>query len=137
MDTIYLNHINCKPLDFGSEIGQRENREDHEMRIMSREELKSKLERGDKFRLYMTLDRQAYEHSHIPGSMHLENAAEVAASVSPDEEIVVYCVNPACPSSANAYRLLSKLGCKNLYRYAGGLEAWQEAGYELVGDMAT
>jgi rhodanese-related sulfurtransferase len=80
----------------------------------------------------MALDRQAYEHSHIPGSMHLENVAEVADNVSPDEEIVVYCANPACPSSAYAYWLLSRLGCNNLYRYAGGLEAWQDAGYELV-----
>jgi rhodanese-related sulfurtransferase len=102
---------------------------------MSREELKAKLDRGDEFKLYMTLDRRAFEHSHIPGSIHLDNIAEVAANLSPDEEIVVYCANPACPSSYRAYMMLSKLGFKNLYRYAGGLEAWQDAGYELVGDM--
>jgi hypothetical protein len=56
------------------------------MRILTREELKEKLDRGDDFKLFMTLDRQAFEHSHLPGSMHLENAAEVAANVSPDEE---------------------------------------------------
>jgi rhodanese-related sulfurtransferase len=103
------------------------------MRIMSREELKAKLDRGDRFRLYMTLGQEAFEQSHIPGSIHLSDLADVVANVSFDEEIVVYCVNPACPSSFNAYIELHKLGFRNLYRYAGGLEAWMEAGYELVG----
>jgi rhodanese-related sulfurtransferase len=106
-----------------------------EMRIMSRDELKEKLDRGDTFKLYMTLDWQAFEHSHIPGSIHLDNIDKEAASLSPEDEIVVYCSNPACPSSINAYRMLRNLGFKNLYRYAGGLEEWHDAGYPLVGDM--
>lgn len=106
-----------------------------EMRIISREDLKVKLDRGDRFKLYMTLDRQAFEHSHIPGSLHLDNIAGVAAGLAPEEEIVVYCANPACPSSFNAYLVLQKLGCRNLYRYAGGLTDWSEAGYQLAGTM--
>jgi rhodanese-related sulfurtransferase len=47
---------------------------------------------------------------------------------------VVYCANPACPSSFNAYWKLRKLGFRNLYRYAGGLAEWYDAGYPLVGD---
>jgi len=107
------------------------------MRIISREELKHKLDRGDKFNLYMTLDRSAYERSHIPGSAHMDSITEVAATLSPEEEIVVYCANPACSSSINAYKMLRSLGCQNLYRYAGGLQEWQDAGYELVSDMAS
>ncbi len=103
------------------------------MRIMNREELKEKLNRGDKFKLYMTLDRQAFERSHIPGSLHLDNIAEVVSTLSPEEEIVVYCANPACPSSFNAYMILCSLGYKNLYRYSGGLEEWYDAGYQLAG----
>jgi rhodanese-related sulfurtransferase len=108
-----------------------------EMRIISREKLKEKLDRGDQFKLYMTLDRRAFEQSRIPGSIHLNNIAEVAANLSPEEEIVVYCANPACPSSFNAYMILCSLGYKNLYRYAGGLTDWQDAGYELVGSMVN
>ena len=107
------------------------------MRVMSREELKEKLDRGDNFKLYMTLSRQAFERYHIPGSLHLDSIAEVSANLSPEEEIVVYCANPACPSSFNAYMRLCSLGYKNLYRYAGGLTDWQNAGYELVGDMVN
>lgn len=106
------------------------------MRIISREELKRKLDRGDRFKLFMTLDRQAFEQSHIPGSLHLSNIAKVASTLRPDDEIVVYCANPACPSSFNAYHELEKQGCRNLYRYAGGLMEWHEAGYELAGTMA-
>ncbi|WP_420627780.1 rhodanese-like domain-containing protein [Candidatus Leptofilum sp.] len=107
------------------------------MRIISLEDLKEKLDRGDNFKLFMTLERQYFEQSHIPGSQHLENIPETVANLSPDDEIVVYCSNPACPSSFNAYMMLSKLGYQNLYRYAGGLAAWQEAGYELAGSMAN
>ncbi len=105
------------------------------MKIMSREELKEKLDRGDNFKLYMTLGRQAFDYSHIPGSIHLNNIAEEAAKLSLEEEIVVYCSNPDCPSSINAYRKLRSLGFKNLYRYSGGLVAWQDAGYELAGSI--
>ncbi|MBZ0291393.1 MAG: rhodanese-like domain-containing protein [Anaerolineae bacterium] len=107
------------------------------MKIMSQEALKAKLDRGDHFKLYMTLDQHAFDTSHIPGSVHLENVDEVIANLSPDEEVVVYCANPACPSSTLAYRMLRKRGHRNLYRYAGGLEAWYEAGYELVGEGAA
>ena len=107
------------------------------MRIINREELKEKLDRGDNFKLYMTLSRHAYEQSHIPGSIHLDNIATVAATLSPDDEIVVYCANPACPSSVQAYMRLRQLGCKNLYRFAGGLTEWQDAGYQLVEGMVN
>lgn len=105
-----------------------------EIKIMSREELKEKLDRGDTFKLYMTLDRRAFDQSHIPGSIHLHDIAEVAATLEIDEEIVAYCANPACTSSINAYRRLRRLGFTNLYRYAGGLEEWRDAGYTLVGE---
>jgi ArsR family transcriptional regulator len=85
----------------------------------------------------MTLDRRAFEYGHIPGSLHLENAADVAPTLSPEEEIVVYCANPACPASIRAYLTLQRLGCKNVYRYAGGVEGWYEAGYELAGSWVN
>lgn len=107
------------------------------MRVISREQLKRKLDRGDNFKLYMTLDRRAFEYSHIPGSIHLDNAADVAGKLSPQDEIVVYCANPACPASIRAYLKLQSLGYQNLYRYAGGIEEWYDAGYELVGNLAN
>ena len=107
------------------------------MKVITREELKEKLDRGDQFKLYMTLGRRAFEQSHIPGSLRLDHVTEVAGSLSPEEEIVVYCVNPACPASIRVYMGLQKLGYKNVYRCAGGVEAWYGAGYELVGSSAN
>lgn len=107
------------------------------MRTISREELKARLDRGDVFKLYMTLERRAFDHSHIPGSIHLDSIVEVAATLSPEDEIVVYCAGPACISSINAYRVFRKLGFTHLYRYAGGLEEWHDAGYTLEGDMTN
>lgn len=43
------------------------------MRIIRREALKEKLDRGDPFNRYMTLDRHAYDQSHVyelAGSMN-------------------------------------------------------------------
>lgn len=105
------------------------------MKILSCEELKAKLDRGDQFKLVNALDRFAFEKMHIPGSLHFETLPETAAALSPDEEIVVYCSNPECPASVQAYYYLENKGFHNLYRFAGGLMEWENAGYALVGSM--
>jgi len=38
-------------------------------------------------------------------------------------------------ASVALYRLLERNGYRNLRRFAGGLQAWQEAGYPLEGEM--
>jgi rhodanese-related sulfurtransferase len=105
------------------------------MNIMNREELKVKLDRGDDVKLIMALDRRAYENMHIPGSLNFTSMLEAVNSLHPDDEVVVYCSNPACPASINAYRILVSYGFSRIYRYAGGLAEWQEAGYPLEGLM--
>jgi len=104
------------------------------MNIMSKEELKQKIEHGDNFKLINALDRAAYERSHIPGSLHFEDINEAVQQISPDEEVVLYCSNPLCPASVQAYRVLEQHGFSRLYRYAGGLTEWLEAGYPLEGN---
>lgn len=105
------------------------------MKIMGREELKAKLDRGDNFKLVMTLDRRAYDRMHIPGSLHFNNLTEAMGQLKPEDEIVVYCSNVSCNASINAYQMLRSRGFQNLYRYAGGLAEWHEAGYPLEGNM--
>lgn len=51
-----------------------------------------------------------------------------------NEEIVVYCSNPACSASRFAYHFLVDHGYKNVRRYAGGLLDWEDAGYPLEGE---
>ncbi|MCB0112245.1 MAG: rhodanese-like domain-containing protein [Caldilineaceae bacterium] len=104
------------------------------MRIIQRKELKTKLDRGDDFKLIMTLNEWAFRTKHIPGSIHLTSQAQAAALLHPNDEIIVYCTNPACSASIIAYEALRAQGFANIARYAGGIEDWEAAGYPLAGD---
>ena len=63
--------------------------------IITREELKQKIDRGDRFKLVETLAPHAYDHAHLPGAINLppERVQELAPELLPDksEEIIVYC----------------------------------------------
>jgi rhodanese-related sulfurtransferase len=62
---------------------------------ISRDELKEKIERGDKFALVETLPRTTYDHAHLPGAINLppDVVVQLAPALLPDKsaEIVVYC----------------------------------------------
>ncbi|HEV8716060.1 MAG TPA: rhodanese-like domain-containing protein [Candidatus Binatia bacterium] len=62
---------------------------------ITREELKAKLDRGERFLLVETLPPQAYHHAHLPGAINLppDRVRELAPALLPDKsaEIVVYC----------------------------------------------
>jgi rhodanese-related sulfurtransferase len=65
---------------------------------ITREELKEKVDRKDKFKLVETLAPHAYEHAHLPGAINMppDRVRELAPQLLPDkgEEIVVYCQSP-------------------------------------------
>lgn len=106
------------------------------MRTIEREELKAKLERGDDFKLVMTMNVWAYEAAHIPGSLNVQDPEDVKRLLSVDDEIVVYCTNPSCIASIYAYEALHAAGYANLRRYSGGIQDWIEAGEAFEGTTA-
>jgi len=106
------------------------------MKEMSREELKAKLDRGDPFNLVMTLGVFAFQGKHIPGSLNLHEPEDLLAKLDPQQETVVYCSDRLCPSSIMAYHFLNGRGYKKLWRYSGGLSDWEQAGYPLEGELA-
>jgi len=65
---------------------------------ISRDELKEKIERGNKFVLVETLPRTAYDHAHLPGAINLppDVVEQLAPALLPDKsaEVVVYCASP-------------------------------------------
>jgi rhodanese-related sulfurtransferase len=65
---------------------------------ISRDELKEKIERDDKFALVETLPRTSYDHAHLPGAINLppDVVVQFAPALLPDKsaEIVVYCSSP-------------------------------------------
>lgn len=104
------------------------------MNLISRDELREKLERGDNFKLLMVLGEWAYKAQHIPGSINM-NRIEDAATLDKAEEIVVYCTGGPCIASRTAYTYLVEHGFTNVRRYAGGLEDWVNAGFPIEGEM--
>jgi hypothetical protein len=60
------------------------------MDLISREELKTKLDRGDEFKLVMALGEWAFRAKHIPGSLNVSNPDKAAMLLKPEDEIVVY-----------------------------------------------
>jgi len=67
-------------------------------KTISRDDLKSKIDRQDDFLLVETLPATAYHHNHLPGAINLrpESVTSLASQILPDKnaEIVVYCASP-------------------------------------------
>ena len=104
------------------------------MKLISREELKDKLDKGDDFKLVMTWKNWAFCLKRIPGSINIFATDVTKGAFKPKDEIVVYCAAPACPASVVAYQRLIASGYQNARRYAGGIIDWEEAGYPLEGE---
>lgn len=107
-----------------------------EVKTIDRDELSAKLERGDPFRLVMSLNEWAYRAKHIPGSEHFNTPQDLLTSLRTDEAIVVYCTSPDCHASVAMYWALLDAGYTNARRYAGVLTDWESAGLPLQGDWA-
>ena len=98
------------------------------------QELKEKLDRGDSFKVVMTLGEWEYRTTHIPGSMRISTVEEAFEALDPEDEIVLYDSGPPCPASRTACRILRARGYGRVRLYAGGLEEWARAGYPLEGE---
>jgi rhodanese-related sulfurtransferase len=107
------------------------------MKLISREELKRKLDKGADIKLIFALGDWQYRAKHIPGSLHFHDLEEALKVLDQNDEIIVYCSNPACPASIFAYHFLVDHGYKNVRRYAGGLLEWADAGYPLEGESVN
>lgn len=105
------------------------------MELIDREELKTKLDDGDDFKLVMVLNDWAFQAKHIPGSLNFTSPRVALEVLDPDDEVIVYCSNETCIASITAYKMLKERGYKHVRRYAGGLLDWEDAGYPLVGNM--
>jgi rhodanese-related sulfurtransferase len=62
---------------------------------ITREELKARIDRGERFKLVETLPQAAFEKAHLPGAINLplDRLTDLAPRVLPDKgaDIVVYC----------------------------------------------
>ena len=87
----------------------------------------------------------SYKKQHIPGAVQIEfpipemtqldekKKADLEKLLGPNKDrlIVFYCGFTKCTRSHNGAMWAVKLGYKNVYRYPGGIKAWDEADYPV------
>ena len=103
------------------------------VREISVEEVKRKLEAGEKFHFIDVREDHEWEKDHAAGARHLgrgiiERDIEVQIP-DHDAEIVLYCGGGY--RSALSADNLQKMGYRNVLSMAGGIRAWREADYPL------
>ncbi len=107
--------------------------------IVTRENLKAKMDRGEDSVLVDALGREHYESSHLPGAINLPyEFVEEAGRVLPgkDAEIVVYCMNTGCSASGEEAHELEEMGYSKVLHYAAGKQDWIRAGLPVEGERS-
>jgi rhodanese-related sulfurtransferase len=100
------------------------------------DDVKAKIDRGEKFALIDVREESEYAADHLPGAMHLGKGVierDVETRV-PDKNapMVLYCGGGF--RSALAADNLQKMGYKNVLSMDGGIRGWREKGFELTKD---
>jgi len=104
---------------------------------ISRDDLRTRIERGDQVVLVDALSPMSYAASHLPGAINLpliwvdERARRRIPDL--DAEIVVYCESHECDSSTAVANRLLELGYRHVRHYEGGRRDWVAAGLPLEG----
>jgi rhodanese-related sulfurtransferase len=98
------------------------------------DEVKAKLDRGEKFLLVDVREESEYAKDHLPGATHLGKGIierDIEERVpDPKTPIVLYCGGGY--RSALAADNLQKMGYTNVLSMDGGIRGWREKGYPLT-----
>jgi rhodanese-related sulfurtransferase len=102
---------------------------------IEREELRRRVEAGDRIVLVDALAPMSFARGRLPGAINVQPGFvdERARHRLPDRdaEIVVYCANPECTSSVEVAERLVELGYRRVRHYPGGKDDWRAAGLPL------
>ena len=97
------------------------------------EEVKARLDRGDKFALIDVREDNEFAKDHLPGAVHLGRGIieRDIEELYPDTrtELVLYCGGGF--RSAMAADNLQKMGYTNVISMDGGIRGWREKSYPL------
>jgi rhodanese-related sulfurtransferase len=104
------------------------------MQLITREQLKAKLDAGQDVKLVMAVGPWEFRAKHIPGSLGFPSPRCALRELQCDDEIIVYANNHHRINSAAAYHALSAHGYRNICCYVGGLSDWEAAGYSVEGN---
>lgn len=99
------------------------------------DEVKARMDRGDKFLLVDVREESEFAKDHLPGAIHLGKGVierDIEARVPQfNTEMILYCGGGY--RSALAADNLQKMGYTNVISMDGGIRGWRERGYPLPG----
>jgi len=100
------------------------------------EEVKRRMDRGDKFVLIDVREESEFAKDHLPGAIHLGKGIierDIEQRVPElDKEMILYCGGGF--RSALAADNLKKMGYTNVISMDGGIRDWREKNYPLTAD---
>jgi rhodanese-related sulfurtransferase len=105
--------------------------------VLSREELKKKMESGKDFLLVDVRPKERYEDGHLPKAFHLpldEIEERAERELKKDQEIVLYCSSSRCRKSRKGAETLSRMGFRRIGVYLGGIRDWKAGGFPIEGE---
>ena len=97
------------------------------------EQVRAKLDRGERFHLVDVREESEWARGHLPGAEHLGKGVierDIEQRIpDPNAEIVLYCGGGF--RSALAADALQKMGYTNVWSMAGGFRDWRDKGLPL------
>ena len=103
------------------------------VRETSLDDVKARLDRGDRFLLIDVREESEYAKDHLPNAIHLGKGIierDIEATVpGKDTELILYCGGGY--RSALAGDALQQMGYTNVFSMAGGWKAWKEGGGDI------
>jgi len=100
------------------------------------EQVKSRLDRRDKFLLIDVREESEYAKDHLPSAIHLGKGIierDIEQRVpNPNTEMILYCGGGF--RSALAADNLQKMGYTNVISMDGGIREWREKHFPLIKD---
>ncbi len=115
-------------------------------KVVATQELKSWIDQKKPTLIVDTMPYEdSYKKQHVPGAVQMlfpipemttldnKTKADLEKLLGPDKNrlVVFYCGFVKCTRSHNGAMWAVKLGYKNVYRYPGGIKAWDEAEYPI------
>jgi hydroxyacylglutathione hydrolase len=102
-----------------------------EMRSLTVHALRERLRAGEALTVLDVRQDDEWEGGHIPGAVHIENGRLpwMPLALPPDGPIAVQCASGN--RSTAGLSVLARRGYRDLYQVEGGMNAWEEAGYEV------
>ena len=104
------------------------------IREINVDDVKRRMDRGDKFLLVDVREESEFDKDHIPGAVHLGKGVierDIEARVPElHMEMILYCGGGF--RSALAADNLQKMGYTNVISMDGGIRGWREKGYPLT-----